>query len=142
MTQSPNTWHSTRRPSSGLLIINFILLLVLLVLTIWLAHLDLQPYNGLLALSIAVLKTLLVALIFMHLGFSTKVTWVFALAGVVWLGIFFALSLTDYISRGWAPRMDNISPAIEFIPPPPGIHSHPVVDQSENPGPPAHGSAG
>ena len=119
------------RPSAGLLIVIFGVLLLLLVLTIWLAHLNLQPWNGLVAMLIAAGKALLVALVFMHLRFSSRITWAFAAAGIVWLAIFFTLTLSDYVSRSWVPRMDNISQNIEIIPPPPGIKPNHIVPQQE-----------
>jgi cytochrome c oxidase subunit 4 len=43
----------------------------------------------------------LVLLYFMHLRYSSKLTWLFAGAGFVWLLIMIGLMMTDYISRGW-----------------------------------------
>ena len=53
------------------------------------------------ALTIAVTKAVLVALFFMHLRHSNRLTWAFAGAGIFWLGILVALTLSDYMSRGW-----------------------------------------
>ena len=52
-------------------------------------------------MSIACSKGLLVVLYFMHVKYSSKLTWVFAGSGVLWLLILFALTLSDYVSRGW-----------------------------------------
>ena len=52
-------------------------------------------------MSIACTKGLLVVLYFMHVKYSSKLTWVFAGSGVLWLLILFALTLSDYVSRGW-----------------------------------------
>ena len=56
--------------------------------------------NTLIALTIASVKTLFVLLIFMHLKHSTKLTWVVASAGFVWLCIMVIFTFADYSSRG------------------------------------------
>jgi len=58
-------------------------------------------WNVIVALTIAVAKALIVALYFMHLRYSSYLTLLFAGAGIFWLGIMVALTLSDYISRGW-----------------------------------------
>jgi cytochrome c oxidase subunit IV len=52
------------------------------------------------AFCIALTKALLIVLIFMHVKYSTKITWVFAAAAFLWLGILFAITFADYLSRG------------------------------------------
>ena len=79
----------------------FATLMVLTGVTVWVAFLDLQFMNTIVALSIAVFKATLVVLFFMHLKYSTRLTWVVAGSGFVWLAIMFALTLSDYLSRGW-----------------------------------------
>lgn len=59
--------------------------------------------NAAVAISIALLKALLVVLYFMHVRYSDKLTWIFVGAGAFWLLILFALTLADYLSRGWFP---------------------------------------
>jgi len=44
----------------------------------------------------------LILLFFMHLRDSKPIIWVFAGAGFFWLGIMFALALSDYLTRGWS----------------------------------------
>ena len=61
------------------------------------------PLNAIVALSIAVLKATLVVLYFMHVRYSSKLTWVFVCAGLIWLFILFAFTLSDYLTRGWVP---------------------------------------
>jgi cytochrome c oxidase subunit 4 len=78
-------------------------LLVLLALTWGLAQLDLGRLNAIAALTIAVVKMLLVLLYFMHLRFSTRLTWIFAAAGFIWLLIMVDLTLSDYLTRGQVP---------------------------------------
>ena len=84
----------------------FLALMVLLVLTIVMAHFDLGPLNTAIALGIAVTKAVLVLLIFMHVAHSGKVVWIFSAAGFVWLGIMLALTFSDYLTRSAIPKTD------------------------------------
>lgn len=81
----------------------FAALLALTLLTVGMAYVDLGPLNIVLALGIAICKALLVMLFFMHLRYSTHLTWIVAAAGVVWLGHLIIFSMADYLSRGWIP---------------------------------------
>lgn len=81
----------------------FIVLMVLTVLTVAVATFDLGAFNAIVALSIAVFKATLVVLYFMHVRYSSRLTWVFVLAGFFWLGILVTLTLSDYFSRPWMP---------------------------------------
>ena len=76
-------------------------LLVLLVLTVAVAELHLGGFGVVLALLIAVAKAVLVLLYFMHLRYSSRLTWLFAGAGFVWLLILLVFLMADYLSRGW-----------------------------------------
>ncbi len=77
-------------------------LMVLTLLTVWAAFLDLPgSYNTILALSIAILKATLVILYFMHVRYSSRLTWVYAGAGFFWLVILLAFLMSDYLSRDW-----------------------------------------
>src|SRR5215211_6015755 len=78
-------------------------LMILLAATLIAAAFDLGWLNLAIMLGIAVCKALLIALFFMHLRVSSRVTWVFAGAGVFWLAILLALVMSDYLSRGWLP---------------------------------------
>ncbi len=58
--------------------------------------------NGpIVALAIAVTKASLVVLFFMHVRYSTPLTWLVVASGFVWLAILLALAFADYLSRGW-----------------------------------------
>jgi cytochrome c oxidase subunit 4 len=79
----------------------FIALLALTALTTGVAFIDLGGVGNIaVALAIAVIKAVLVALYFMHLRYSSPLTVIFAGAGIFWLGILVALTLSDYITRG------------------------------------------
>jgi len=77
-------------------------LLAFLGLTIAAAYVNLGPFNTVAAMSIALTKAVLILLFFMHLRDSKPIIWVFAGAGFFWLGIMFALALSDYLTRGWS----------------------------------------
>jgi cytochrome c oxidase subunit 4 len=79
----------------------FIALTVLTVVTWSVAKLDLGKMNAVVALTIAVIKATLVVLYFMHVRYSSRLTWVFVCAGFFWLAIMVALTLGDYMTRGW-----------------------------------------
>jgi cytochrome c oxidase subunit 4 len=81
----------------------FASLLLLTVITVQVAFIDLGPLNAVAALTIAVCKALLVALYFMHVRYSTRLTWVVVAGGLFWLGILIVLTLSDFLTRGWLP---------------------------------------
>jgi cytochrome c oxidase subunit 4 len=79
----------------------FAALLVLTGTTVWVATIDLGRMNVIVALTIACLKALLVILYFMHVRYSSKLTWVFVGAGILWFLIMVAFTVADYHSRSW-----------------------------------------
>lgn len=79
----------------------WIALLVLTFATTAIAKIDMGPLNVYVALTIAVIKALLVILYFMHVKDSHGITRVYVGAGFFWLLILLTLTLTDYLSRGW-----------------------------------------
>jgi caa(3)-type oxidase subunit IV len=60
--------------------------------------------NTAIALTIACTKALMVMLVFMHLRHSTKLTWVIAAAGFIWLGIMIVFTFADFQSRTMIPE--------------------------------------
>jgi caa(3)-type oxidase subunit IV len=60
--------------------------------------------NTVVALTIAFTKALMVVLVFMHLRHSTKLTWIIASAGFIWLGIMMAFTFADFLSRNAIPE--------------------------------------
>src|SRR5439155_497719 len=78
---------------------NFTALMVLLVLTLVAAMYDLGEWNVVIAITIAVIKAVLVVLYFMHLRWSSLLVRVFGGAAIFWLVILFALTLGDYFTR-------------------------------------------
>jgi len=79
----------------------FAALVVLTVVTWSVAKIDLGRMNAVVALTIAVIKATLVVLYFMHVRYSSRLTWVFVAAGFFWLAIMVVLTLGDYMTRGW-----------------------------------------
>jgi cytochrome c oxidase subunit 4 len=70
-------------------------------LTVGAAFVDMGPMNNVVMLLIAVIKATLVILFFMHVRWSTRLTWVIAMAGFFWLLILFGVTMADYLTRGW-----------------------------------------
>ena len=58
-------------------------------------------FNTVIALTIAVIKATLVVLFFMHVRYSTRLTWAVVIGSVFWLGILLALTMGDYLTRSW-----------------------------------------
>ena len=79
----------------------FVILLVLLFATVGAAYLPLGDWHFPVAMTIAVAKAVLIVLFFMHLLYSHRLMMVVSVAGFLWLGILIALTLSDYLSRGW-----------------------------------------
>jgi cytochrome c oxidase subunit 4 len=77
----------------------YLALLILLGGTIGLAYVDLGIWNSVAAITIAVVKALLVVLFFMHVKYSSNLTRVYVLAGFLWLALLIGLTLTDYLTR-------------------------------------------
>jgi cytochrome c oxidase subunit IV len=79
----------------------FAALVVGTIVTYLAALVDLGPLNNVVMLAIACTKAALVVLFFMHVRWSTRLTWVVAMSGFFWLLILFTLGMADYLSRGW-----------------------------------------
>lgn len=72
-------------------------------ITYWAALQDLGKFNIVVALTIATCKAALVVLFFMHARYSSRRTQLVIIAGIFWLAIMLALTLTDYLTRSWLP---------------------------------------
>jgi cytochrome c oxidase subunit IV len=77
----------------------FATLMVCTYLTVHIAFVDLGRLNAVVALAIAVFKAVLVVLFFMHVRYSTRLTWVVVIGAVFWLAILLALTSGDYLTR-------------------------------------------
>jgi cytochrome c oxidase subunit IV len=80
----------------------FLTLMVCTAITVAVAFVDLGPLNAIVAMTIAVLKATLVVLFFMHVKYSTRLTWAVVLGSVFWLGILIVMTAGDYLTRAWS----------------------------------------
>ena len=78
----------------------FAALMGLTALTVFAALNDLGPFNTVVALVIACIKAVLVVLYFMHVRYSSRLTWAVVLGGFFWLILLLLMTLSDYITRG------------------------------------------
>jgi len=82
----------------------FLILLAGTVLTVLAAFRDFPgPLNAVVALTIATIKATFVVLYFMHVRYSGRLVWLVIGSALFWLAIMFALTISDYSSRGWLP---------------------------------------
>jgi cytochrome c oxidase subunit 4 len=82
---------------------------VLILLTFLTVGISFCPVAGIwhlvLGLLIGGCKAALVALFFMHLMHSPRVTWLVVTVACFWLSILLVLTLSDYFTRGLVPYM-------------------------------------
>ena len=79
----------------------FALLMGLTAVTVFAAFTHLGVFNFPVAIGIAITKATLVILFFMHAKYSSRLTKLFVGMSFFFLIILFALTLTDYLSRGF-----------------------------------------
>jgi len=76
-------------------------LLFFTALTLGVSYLELGVFNAVAAIGIAVVKSTLVVLFFMHIRYSSKLTKLTICSGVFLFLVLITMTLTDYISRAW-----------------------------------------
>jgi cytochrome c oxidase subunit 4 len=82
----------------------FLVLLVGTALTVVAAFQDFPwQLNTIVAMTIAITKATFVVLYFMHVRYSARLVWVIVASALFWLVIMFALTFSDYWTRGWIP---------------------------------------
>jgi cytochrome c oxidase subunit 4 len=96
-----NDSHPHQVDSATTYVLVFLALIGLTIATTAVAFVDLGPFSVVAALGIATCKMLLVALFFMHVRHSTKLTKLVLVGGLLWLAIMLLLTLGDIMSRGW-----------------------------------------
>ena len=83
----------------------FAILIVGTVFTYISSFWDLDKYfagaNTLLALAIAFTKMTFVVLYFMHVRWQSSLIWLTAISSFFWLGIMFAFTMQDYLTRSF-----------------------------------------
>jgi cytochrome c oxidase subunit 4 len=92
--------ENTHIDSVGIYVKILLALLVATAVTTAVARVDLGGFSVVVALGIASVKMVLVALFFMHIRHSTKLTRLVVLGGLLWLGILLLLTMTDFATRG------------------------------------------
>jgi len=79
----------------------FGILMALTIITVAAAYVDLGNLNIIVAIAIALVKATFVILFFMHVKYSSKLTWLVVASGFVFLAILLAFTMSDIVSRGW-----------------------------------------
>ena len=112
----------------------FLALMVGTALTVWAGLRDFPgQLNVIIALTIAVIKATLVVLYFMHVRYSSRLIWVVFASALFWLAILFALTFSDYWTRGW---LCNAFGSVSSKPRPRRASHHalpPLPDKSDTP---------
>jgi cytochrome c oxidase subunit 4 len=123
------------QPSLKTYLTVYILLMIALAATVAIAFVHLGFWNLPAALAIAFFKATLVVLVFMHVKYSPRLTWIVVSAGLVWFAILLALTVADYVSRSWLPTkpLDTELAQPEGFEPPrtsqtPGYKAEPAVE--------------
>src|ERR1700733_12733780 len=88
-------------PKVGTLVAVFVALISFTFITAWVATINLGELNVVVALAIACTKATLVAWIFMGVRYTSQLTKLFCVAGLVFLSILLLITFSDYSSRGW-----------------------------------------
>ena len=91
----------THVPKIGTLVSVWGALIILTFATTAASYLELGEWNIVLAMVIALTKVSLVAWIFMGVRYSTQLTRLFCVAGLIWLVIMMLVTSSDYFSRSW-----------------------------------------
>jgi cytochrome c oxidase subunit 4 len=86
-------------PTPRLYVVIIIILFAFTCATWAIAFVDLGIWNPVVALTIAVIKAVLVILFFMHVRYGSHSIMITVAAGFFWLLIMITLSLSDYLSR-------------------------------------------
>jgi cytochrome c oxidase subunit 4 len=79
----------------------FAVLIAITLLTVGVSFLELGSWHTLVGVGFGIAKALLVALFFMHLLGSPRLTWLVVSAALFWFGIMLVLTLSDYLTRHW-----------------------------------------
>jgi len=77
----------------------FATLICLTLITVDVAFYNFGWLNIYIALVIATFKATVVVMYFMHVRYSPRLTWLFAIGGLFWMVILLTLTLSDYFTR-------------------------------------------
>ena len=95
--------HAKGHSSLGAYFAVFIALMFFTILTVVVSKIHLGIWNTPVALGIALTKATLVALIFMHLRSSPKLTALVVGSALLFLTILIIVTASDYFTRPWLP---------------------------------------
>ncbi len=104
-----DTTHEAHEPTESgathvgtprMYLLTYAALMILLFLTWYASTFNFGPANIVIALIIAIVKTSLVVLFFMGVKFQSKLTWLWASLGFIWVLLLFG-TMGDYITREW-----------------------------------------
>jgi cytochrome c oxidase subunit IV len=95
--------HSKGHSGLGAYFGVFLALMILTGLTLWAAYQHLGIWNTPVALGIATAKAVMVALIFMHLKSSPRLTALVVGSSILFLAILILVTGSDYLTRAWLP---------------------------------------
>ena len=106
MTHTKDDFHSHQDPMHHITPIPvylavFATLMVLTALTVFVAFFDLGAFGTPIAIAIAVVKATVVILWFMHVKYSSRLTWLVVVGSFFFLVILFGITLSDYLTRFW-----------------------------------------
>jgi len=101
MTTDAKSHSHVHIPKVSTLVKVWITLLVATFVTAEVATFDLGEWNIVIAMAIACTKATLVAWIFMGVRFTSQLTKLFCVAGLVFLSILLLITFSDYSSRSW-----------------------------------------
>ena len=76
------------------------ILVIFMIATVAAAQVQMGALNNLVAMLIGITKAVLVVLFFMQVKYASRLTWLWASIGFLWLLVLF-ITLQDYVSRGW-----------------------------------------
>ena len=88
-------------PKVSTLVLVWLALICLTGMTTGVSYVEMGWMNIVIALLIAVVKASLVVWIFMGVRYTTNLTKLFVVAGLVWLSILILLTASDYNTRHW-----------------------------------------
>lgn len=89
------------KPSLRTYFFTWAALLGLTLITSLIGLVDLGRMTLVIAIGIALLKAALIAFLFMHAMYGTKLVRTAIVGGLVYFGFLLTLTLGDYLSRGW-----------------------------------------
>jgi len=107
---STHTEHASNpKAEAAQYAVTLVVLLILTAITVGASYINFGSGNVVIALTIATIKAIIVALIFMHLMHDKPVNAVIAVAGFIFLGIFLLFDFLDVGSRT-NPQPTNLHP--------------------------------